>query len=160
MTAMRRSGPAVEQLIGALIPQPLPRPSPEPPPLPTLPPPRAPSGADSVELDVARLDRAGRCSARTLLRRLDWTSEHRFGVDVIDGTILIQRHPRGRLLVDTRGALTLPAAPRQLCGISSGDQIVLAADLRHGRVTVYPVAMIARLLAEHHMRLAVGRRGR
>ena len=160
MTAMRRSEPAVEQLIGALIPQPLPRPSPAPPPLPTLPPPRAPSGADSIELHLARLDRAGRCSARTLLRRLGWTSEHRFAVDVIDGTILIQRHPSGRLLVDTRGELTLPAAPRQLCGISSGDQIVLAADLRRRQMNVYPVAMIVRLLTEHHVRLQDGRRDR
>ncbi|MEV0569152.1 hypothetical protein [Dactylosporangium sp. NPDC050588] len=156
---MRRSGPAVEQLIGALIPQPLPRPIPTPAPLPTLPPPRAPTGPDRIELDVARLDRAGRCSARKLLHQLDWHPEHRLVVDVADGTILIQRHPGGRVLTDPRGALTLPAAARQLCGICGGDRIVLAGDLTRDRITVYPMAIVARLLTEHHTRLTDGHHG-
>ncbi|GAA2624053.1 hypothetical protein GCM10010399_64270 [Dactylosporangium fulvum] len=109
---------------------------------------------------MARLVRAGRCSARTLLHQLDWRPEHRLVVDVADGTILIQRHPGGRVLTDPRGALTLPAAPRQLCGICGGDRIVLAADLTRDRMTVYPMTVVVRLLAEHHARLADGRRGR
>ena len=156
MTAMRPTAPAVEQLIGALILRPLPRPRPVPPPLPVLPPTDANSSTGSVELDVARLDRAGRCSARILLGRLGWHSEHRLGVDVASGTIVLEHHPNGRHLVDGRGALTVPVAARQLCGISAGDQVVLAADLGHDRLTVYPVAMIVRLLAKHDTELAGG----
>ncbi|MEV0135585.1 hypothetical protein AB0H83_44930 [Dactylosporangium sp. NPDC050688] len=81
-------------------------------------------------------------------------------MDVADGTIQIQRHPGRRAPVDTRDTLTLPAAARQLCGISSGDQIVLTADLTHNRMTIYPMAIVARLLTEHHPRPTDDRRGR
>ncbi|MEV0134120.1 hypothetical protein AB0H83_37365 [Dactylosporangium sp. NPDC050688] len=82
--------------------------------------------------------------------------EHRLGIDVADGAILLRRHPVGRPLVDARGALTLPAAARHLCGISGSDLIVLAAGISRNRLTVYPAAMVARILAAHHSQLADG----
>lgn len=138
-------------MIGTVIPRPLPRPTPAPPPLPALPPAQATVPADRLELDVARLDRAGRCSARTLLNRLHWLSHQPIGIDVVDGTIVLGPGPPGRTLTNARGTLTVPAAARHLCAIAVGDQVLLAADLTHGRLTVYPPAMIARLLNEQHL---------
>jgi hypothetical protein len=61
-TTQVRSGP--EQLIGALIPTPGPRPRPVRAAMPVLPPRRLPTGQETPPLDVARLDRSGRLSAR------------------------------------------------------------------------------------------------
>ncbi|MFC5006263.1 hypothetical protein ACFPIJ_51645 [Dactylosporangium cerinum] len=90
---MKRSVPTTtEQMIAALIPAPLPRPRPEPSPLPTLPAARSSgqqAGPAIPTLDIARLDRSGRVSARLLLDQLGWRPGHRVRVDVVDGAILV-----------------------------------------------------------------------
>lgn len=54
--------------------------------------------------------------------------------------------PGSRCQVDTRGAITLPAAARALCGITVGDTVVLVADPAIDRLVAYSALLAARLL--------------
>lgn len=164
MTGMQRSVPAItEQMIAALIPTPLPHPRPEPAPLPTLPAvPSSPEQAEPVipTLDIARVDRSGRVSARSLLDQLGWRPGHRLRVDVFDGAILIWPATDGLPLVGARGDLVLPVAVRQMCAINTGDLVVLAAEHTRDLLIVHPAATVARLLADLHARLTADGHGR
>ncbi|WP_432838543.1 hypothetical protein [Dactylosporangium sp. CA-092794] len=104
-------------------------------------------------LDIARLDRSGRVSARSLLDQLGWRPGHRVRIDVIDGAVLIQATANGRHLIGARGDLALPVAVRQMCAVSTGDLVVLAAEPAHHLLIVHPAATVARLLANLHTHL-------
>jgi bifunctional DNA-binding transcriptional regulator/antitoxin component of YhaV-PrlF toxin-antitoxin module len=145
-----------ERLIGIVVPRPLPRPVPPPAVLPVLPARHLPEDPDGVLLDVARLDRSGRLSARGLLRALGWTSGHRVAIDVIDGAITITSSVTGRHGVDRRGDLAVPAAARHLCGIRAGQAVVLAAYPPVGVIVVHPAATVVRLLTGLHHQVASG----
>ncbi|WP_435124082.1 hypothetical protein [Micromonospora tulbaghiae] len=141
-----------EQLIGAVIPTLLPRPAPPPAPMPALPaavpPGREP--ADGIVFDVARPDADGRVAARALLRALGWPSGHRLQVDVTDGLLLMTARPDGTHAVGARGALPLPVAARQMCGITSHHVVLLAAVPARDLLIVHPSNTITRLLADLH----------
>ncbi|MFI5913384.1 AbrB/MazE/SpoVT family DNA-binding domain-containing protein [Dactylosporangium sp. NPDC051541] len=121
-----------------------------------------PSAAEPVvpTLDIARLDRSGRVSARSLLDQLGWRPGDRLRVDVIDGAILIWPASDGWPLVGARGDLALPVAVRQMCAIYTWDLVVLAAERVHDLLIVHPAATVARLLAGLHTRLTAGGHGR
>jgi hypothetical protein len=146
--------PCEERLIGALVPRPLPRPSPPPAVLPVLPARRVPTESDPPLLEVARLDRSRRLSARGLLRGLGWRAGLRLDVDVLNGTVVIRSAATGRHAVGGRGDLFLPAAARQLCGIDT--DVVLAAYPSVDLIVVHPAATVARLVADLHRRLCWG----
>jgi hypothetical protein len=151
-----RSPGSPELLIGALIPAAIPRPPPTPAPLPQLPAPRLPAQPDPV-LDIARLDRSGRLSARTLLRDLGWHPGHRVDIDVADGALRVAANPAGRHMLGARGDLALPTSARQLCGIAPGSAVVLAGYPPANLVVIHPASVVARLLHEHHGRGSEGR---
>ena len=50
---------------------------------------RLPTDPYALLLEVARLDRSGRLSARGLLRALGWRAGHRVDIDVVDAAIAI-----------------------------------------------------------------------
>ena len=154
MSGKRRRGE--ERLIGVVVPRPLPRPVPPPAVLPVLPVRHLPTDPDGVLLDVARLDRSGRLSARGLLRALGWAFGHRVAIDVVDGAITVRSAPTGRHTVGRRGELAVPSAARQLCGIGTAQRVVLAAYQSAGLIVVHPAAAVARLIADLHHRLYVG----
>ena len=80
MTGRYRTRPTQsEQLIAALVPVQRPRRAPVPAPQAVLPA-RRPTVAPPLLVDVARLDRSGRLSARGLLRALAWPPGHRQGI--------------------------------------------------------------------------------
>ncbi|MET8042446.1 hypothetical protein ABZ388_15565 [Micromonospora parva] len=141
-----------EQLVEALVPTPLPVASPEPAPLPTLPAPAARTG-DGVLFDVARPDAAGRVTARALLRALDWIPGLTLHVDVVTGAILITPAVDGAHVVGARKELPLPAAARHLCGIATGEPVLLAALPRQNRIVVHPSNTITAVLADLHARI-------
>ncbi|MEU5947652.1 hypothetical protein ABZ793_19075 [Micromonospora sp. NPDC047465] len=141
-----------EQLIGAVIPAPLPRPAPPPAPMPELPAavPSAREPVDDIVIDVARPDVDGRVAARALLRALGWPSGHRLHIDVTDGLLLITARPDGKHTVGARGALPLPAAARQMCGIHPHRPVLLAAVPVRDLLVVHPSNTITRLLTHLH----------
>ena len=145
-----------ERLIGMVVPRPLSRPAPPPAVLPVLPARHLPFDLDGMLLDVARLDRSGRLSARTMLRSLAWPPGRRLNIDVCDAAIIVASSATGRHTVDRRGDLALPAAARRMCGIGTDQPVVLVAYPSAGLIVVHPAATVAALIAELHHRLAVG----
>lgn len=156
MTAMKRPVPASsEQLIGALVPALLPRPATAVVPLQVLPVQLRQTDPHALPLlDIARLDRSGRLSARAVLRRLGWEAGHRVDVDVVDGALLVASAVGGANVVGSRGDLGLPAAARALCGMS--DAVLMAVYLSCGVVVIHQVATVARLVRRLHVSMAVG----
>ncbi|MEH1017315.1 hypothetical protein V6U90_30020 [Micromonospora sp. CPCC 206060] len=147
-----------EQLIGAVIPAPLPRPAPPSAPMPALPAPVPPARepVDDIVFGVARPDADGRVAARALLRALGWPPGHRLHVDVTDGLLLVTAGPDGRHTVGARGALPLPVAARQMCGITSHQVVLLAAVPARDLLVVHPSNTITRLLADLHAAVLEG----
>ena len=155
MTAMLPTFSAIsEQLITAVVPPPSARPAPEAALLPMLPDRRLPIEAHHVPLlDLARLDRSGRVSARALLKLLGWRPGHRLTVDAVRGALVLTPAAHGAHLVGSRCDLALPFAPRTLCGIS--DSVVVAAYPAHDLMVVHPVATVALFLRDLHASMAV-----
>lgn len=120
--------------------------------MPALPAalPAAREPVDDMLFDVARPDPDGRVAARALLRALGWPSGHRLHVDVTDGLLLATTRPDGKHTIGARGALPLPAAARQLCGIHAHRPVLLAAIPARDLLVVHPSNTITRLLAERH----------
>jgi hypothetical protein len=156
MDPSRRSRASPEQLIGALVPSPISRRRPSPAPLPLLPARHLLAGSDAPVLDMARLDRSGRLSARALLRTLGWRPGRRVDIDVVDGAMVIVSAVSGQPAVGTRGELALPTTARQLCGMKPGPPVVLAAYPPLDLLVIHPVSTVARLLREFHACLAGG----
>ncbi|MFL6143532.1 MAG: hypothetical protein ACJ72N_16910 [Labedaea sp.] len=120
--------------------------------LPLLPAVRRVERAGPVALLVAtaRMDRSGRVGERLLLRALGWGPGQRLDMDTMHGMIVIAAAPEGAYVVDARGAVTLPAALRHLCGIEPGLPLVLAAAVAEQVLVVHPADVVARLLAGHY----------
>lgn len=115
--------------------------------------PAAREPVDDIVFDVARPDADGRVAARALLRALRWPSGHRLHIDATGGLLLITAAPGGTHVVGARGALPLPAAARQMCGITSQQVVLLAAIPARDLLVVHPSNTITRLLADLHAAL-------
>jgi hypothetical protein len=126
-------------------------------PLPVLPIRRVPVDPQALPvLDLARLDRSGRLSARAVLRGLGWRAGHRVAVDVVRGLLLVSSAVAGAYAVGSRGDLALPATARALCGLTVGEMVVVAAYPSQELLLVHPVATVGGLVHELHARLAAG----
>ncbi|MGC5054702.1 hypothetical protein ACLQ2S_24990 [Micromonospora sp. DT48] len=95
-------------------------------------------------------------AARALLRALGWPSGHRHHIDVADGLLLITARPDGTYAVGARGALPLPVAARQMCGIHPHQVVLLAAIPARDLLVVHPSNTITRLLSDLHATLLGG----
>lgn len=125
--------------------------------MPALPARGLPVDPDALLLDMARVDCSGRVSARGLLRALGWHAGHRVDTAAIDGAVVIASAATGLHAVTTRGEIALPAAARQLCGITvPGPQVLLATSPAQDVIVVHPARTLARLLVEHHTNLTAG----
>ncbi|WIV53976.1 hypothetical protein [Amycolatopsis nalaikhensis] len=144
-----------EQLIAALVPDAA-KPMPPPAPLPALPATRLPADSESgLLIGTARIDRTGRVHERSLFRALGWGPGRRLALDTVRELIVVAPDPGGWHAVDHRGAVTLPAAARRMCGIEPGPPLLLAAAVHEQILVVHPAALAAHLLAEHY-RAATG----
>jgi hypothetical protein len=94
---------------------------------------------------TARIDRTGRVHERAVFGTLGWDSGRKLALDTVHGVIVIAPDPAGRHVVDHRGAVTLPAAARRMCGIEPGPPLVLAAAVREQVLVVHPAATVAGL---------------
>ena len=142
-----------ERLIAALIPDALEACSDiASTPLPMLPTLTRLDGVAPGRLMVSttRIDRSGRMHERFLLRELGWEPGQRLEMDTMHGMILIAATRTGHHTVDARGAISLPAALRHLCGIEPGPPLVLAAAVPEQVMAIHPADTVARLLAAHY----------
>ncbi|MGH3712477.1 MAG: hypothetical protein ACRDT4_03310 [Micromonosporaceae bacterium] len=148
-----------EQLVGVLVPPKITtRSDLAAGPLPMLPRLSLPTGSDSdgLVLGMARLDRSGRLSARDLLGVLGWRPGHRVDIGIVEGVLVAASAASGQHVVRGRGELSLPAAARRMCGLPPGVPVLLAASPAQNVLVLHPASAVARLLVEHHARLAGG----
>lgn len=147
-----------EQLIGALVPAFAERHT-EPARLPGLPAPRpaSPTGTDPV-VGMARIDRTGRVRERSVFDALDWRPGQRLRLDTLDEVIVLVADPVGHHRVDKRGAITLPAAARQMCDIERGPALVLTGIPLEQRLFVHSATILTRLLADFYHEILGGSR--
>src|SRR6266536_1889077 len=142
-----------EQPIGVLVPVPLAdRPRPRPAPIPALSVPCPPvdlAGAQVV-LGVACPDRSGRVTERAVFQALHWSPGHRIDICPRAGTIVIASAAAGRDMLGSRGELPLPAAVRQMCGIVSGEPLLLAAFPAHDLLVIHSTRAVALVLTDLH----------
>lgn len=125
-------------------------------------------------IGTAQVDRSGRLQHSRILQALRWRPGDELLVDIAlvpadDGIALLitpehdqnrsvatDRHPTrhahrrtSRCRIDARGAITLPAAARALCGIGVGSTIVVVAEPASNRLIVQSTTVAVRLLVEH-----------
>ncbi|MTD59096.1 AbrB/MazE/SpoVT family DNA-binding domain-containing protein [Amycolatopsis pithecellobii] len=139
-----------EQLIGALVPDFAERHA-EPVRMPDLPPPRPaePSGMDTV-VGMARVDRTGRVREWSVFDALGWRPGRRLRLEILDEVIVFVADPIGHHRVDERGAVTLPAAARQMCGIERGPALLLIGKPGERTLFVHSAKILTRLLADFY----------
>lgn len=142
-----------ERLIAALVPDTPPR-RPRPASLPRLPALRVPAQAGpELLIECARIHRAGRVHAHAVFAALGWAPGRRLALDIVGELIVLAPDPAGWHRIDSRGAVTLPAAARRMCGIDPGPPLLLAATVAEQLLVVHPAATVARLLASHYREL-------
>jgi bifunctional DNA-binding transcriptional regulator/antitoxin component of YhaV-PrlF toxin-antitoxin module len=125
-------------------------------------------------VDAAQVDRSGRVQSSRVLRALRWRPADDLLIELVTdpagdiaallvtpahlhsapGSKSRSLQPRtpplgSRCQVDTRGAITFPAAARALCDIDVGDTVVLVAEPASDRLFAYPALVAARLLLAH-----------
>lgn len=126
--------------------------------LPMLPTPCLPAAAGpELLIECARIDHAGRVHARAVFDALGWEPGRRLALDTVGELIVIAPDPAGWHRIGSRGAVTLPAAARRMCGIDPGPPLVLAAAVAEQLLVVHPAATVARLLAGHYRELTGAR---
>ncbi|MEV6524534.1 hypothetical protein AB0M43_21480 [Longispora sp. NPDC051575] len=143
-----------EQLIGALVPTAPHKAYPCPATLPALAVLRQPTYPGSqFLLGMARPDRSGRITERTLLAALRWGPGRPVDMDTRGGALIVSGNPSGLHVVGGRRELALPSALRDMCGIVPGQSVLLAAMVEHDLLVIHSAGTVASLLAGLHARI-------
>ena len=95
---------------------------------------------------MATLDCHGRIADRTVLHALGWPAGHRLTVREAAGTLHVVPDPDGDAQITGQGHLRIPAALRHRCALGTGDRVLLAADLGHSHLTIYPPTVLDQAL--------------
>ncbi|GIH16029.1 hypothetical protein [Rugosimonospora africana] len=112
---------------------------------------------DGVLIGLARPDHSGRVTERGLLRALRWSPGHRIDIRSQGEMLVIASATAGRDVVGSRGELPLPASARQMCAITPGQRLLLAALVAHDLLVIHPASTVTRLLADLHAEIIGGR---
>jgi bifunctional DNA-binding transcriptional regulator/antitoxin component of YhaV-PrlF toxin-antitoxin module len=114
-------------------------------PLPV--PPVAELPAAALVLGMAGVDHSGRVRDRLVFAALGWGPGDRTDVTVRPRVLVLRRVAAGGVPIDARGRVFLPAGARAVFAITVDDRVLLAADPRRHHLIVYPVRVVAALLA-------------
>jgi hypothetical protein len=120
--------------------------------MPALPVPRPLDDLSEGEvlIGVARPDLSGRLTERGPLRALGWSPGHRIDIHPHGEMLVIASAVAGQHVVGSRGELPLPASARQMCAITPGQRLLLAALISHDLLVIHPASAVTRLLADLH----------
>lgn len=112
------------------------------------------AAAQDVLVGMAVPSSCGRVVAQHLLQGLGWTPGRRLNIQPRQGMLIVGSAHDGRHQIGSRSELPLPAPARRMCGIKSGQPVLLAAFVTHDLLVVHPASTVIRLLADLHTRLA------
>ena len=115
--------------------------------VPLLMPPVAEPPAAPLVLGMAAVDHSGRVRDRLVLAALGWQPGDPTDVTVRPRALVLRRVTNGGVPIDARGRVFLPAGARALFGVTVDERVLLAADPGRGLLIVYPVRVVAALLA-------------
>jgi len=144
-----RASPAADTVIGALIPEVLAPRSDEVPPLPI---------AElqfllrdgSIQYEISRVDSSGRVSVRSLVYALGWHAGERLSLRASSTAMVLRPTDRGASHVAKHCSVVIPATARYLCGLGSGDGVLVAAVLNHGALVIHPLSVLDNMMARYH----------
>ncbi len=132
----RRSSRIAPRAAGSIRPMPLPV--------------AAARGDTRIRYGLAAVDLHGRVADQALLRALSWCSGQALTLTMLDRSVVAVPDPHGAVRIGATGHLRLPAGLRRRCGLTTGDRVLLAADLLARLLVLHPPAALDALLATHH----------
>ncbi|MEB3371264.1 hypothetical protein [Saccharopolyspora mangrovi] len=99
---------------------------------------------------IGHVDRAGRVSARPILRALDWPPRQPIAVQATSTALVIYPDPTGVHRLPATASIALPSRARRCCGIRAGDAVLLAADPGNNVLLVDTLTALDAALASRH----------
>lgn len=100
-------------------------------------------------LAIARIDHSGRVGDRWLIEALEWQPGDRHEVRTLSNGIVVFATDTGRFSLNSRRHVFVPASVRSVLRLDAGARVVLVADLDQRTLTLYPMGVVASLLAAH-----------
>ncbi|GAA4252590.1 hypothetical protein GCM10022255_050000 [Dactylosporangium darangshiense] len=103
--------------------------------------------ADVGYWSITTLDGSGRLADRSPVRVLGWTAGQRLSASIHAAVGCVSPADNGRLAVAAHGHVRLPAAMRHTLGLACGDRVLVVGRLEQNVLIVYPLRIVASLLA-------------
>ena len=107
-------------------------------------------GTTRMRYGLAAVDLHGRVADRALYDALGWRPGQTLRLTVTDRSVVAAPDAGGAVRIGATGHLRLPAGLRRRCGLTTGDRVLLAADLGARVLVLHPPAALDALLATHH----------
>lgn len=99
---------------------------------------------------IGHVDRAGRVSARPILRTLGWPPQQPIAIKATSTAVVIYPDPTGVHRLPVTASIVLPSHARQCCRIRAGDAVLLAADPDNDLLLVDTLTALDAVLADRH----------
>ncbi len=96
---------------------------------------------------MSSIDARGRFADRSAQRRLRWPPGTKITIRPTGTRVIITRDPDGVDAVTVQGHLRLPARIRHVMRLSTGDRLLMAADLHAERLVAYPMSAVDAIFA-------------
>lgn len=113
-------------------------------------------GSAGLLIGVAAISHSGRVRDQALLEALGWAPGDRIVVDPQNSVIILRRYRTGAFKINRRRQVFLPAGARKLLNIADNARVVLVAVPAWDTLLVYPVTVVAQLLAHDNNLLHAG----
>ncbi|MFI5614039.1 hypothetical protein [Amycolatopsis sp. NPDC051903] len=105
---------------------------------------------------LSRVDASGRLSALPLLARLRWQTSIRLAATVVGSSVVFVPDRHGVFALDPKRKVIVPLLLRRPCGLRTGDQALLVADLHENVLVVHPMAALDKIVLGYHSSLIGG----
>lgn len=106
---------------------------------------------ESIQYEISRVDPSGRVSVRNLVAALGWHADGRLSLRASPSAMVLRSADDGASHIAKDRRVVIPAAARFLCGLGSGDGILVAAALNHGALVIYPLSVLDNMMVRYHM---------
>jgi hypothetical protein len=104
----------------------------------------------STVYGLATLDTHGRIADRAVMTALGWAPGARLAIAENNGLIVVSAAAHGVFRLTAQSHLLLPATVRQWCALTTGDRVLLAAELDAGMLVVHPPVALDAMTAPIH----------
>lgn len=138
-----------EHIVGSIVPSFLRLPQDSVRPLPLASLPELPRDG-SMLYRIAAVDLRGRVADTAVVQTLGWSARERVRFGAWQGAIACQRSDAGPSVLTKRNHIPIPYALRRLCGIVTGDRVLLAAAPSLNVLVIYPMTALDQMVLGYH----------